>query len=81
VRCCKSFGRIFFRNAINLGLPIIEANVVDYVRQGDEIEVDLSEGTIKIDKKIIKGSKLPPFLQEILSDGGLIEHRKKTMKH
>jgi len=77
----KSFGRIFFRNAINLGLPILEANVVDYVRQGDVIEVDFSEGIIKIDRKIIKGSKLPPFLQKILSDGGLIEHRKKTVGH
>ncbi len=75
----KSFGRIFFRNAINVGLPIIEANVVDYVNQGDDIEVDLSKGIIKIGKKSIKGSKLPPFLQEILADGGLIEHRKKAV--
>ena len=77
----KSFGRIFFRNAINVGLPIIEANVVDYVNRGDVIEVDLSKGMIKIGKKSIKGSKLPPFLQEILSDGGLIEHRKKAVGH
>jgi methanogen homoaconitase small subunit len=76
----KSFGRIFFRNAINVGLPIIEGDIIDYVNTGDEIEVNISEGTIKIGKKIIQGSKLPPFLLEILENGGLIEHRKKNTK-
>ncbi len=49
----KSFGRIFFRNdLINVGLPIIEGDIVDFVNTGDEIEVDISEGTIKIGNKI-----------------------------
>ncbi len=77
----KSFGRIFFRNAINVGLPIVEGDIVDFVNTGDEIEVDISKGTIKIGNKIIQGSKLPPFLLEILANDGLIEHRKKTMDH
>lgn len=77
----KSFSRIFFRNAINVGLPIIEGDIVDCVNTGDEIEVDISRGTIKIGNKIIQGSKLPPFLLEILANDGLIEHRKKNVEH
>lgn len=75
----KSFARIFFRNAINVGLPIIEADVVDLVEKGDEIEVDLSEGLVTTRFTIVRGTKLPPFLQTILEEGGLIEHRKKSL--
>lgn len=73
----KSFARIFFRNAINVGLPIIEADVLDSVAAGDEIEVDLSSGFVKTRSKVVKGEELPKFLQEILEDGGLVEHRKR----
>ncbi|MGZ4944546.1 MAG: 3-isopropylmalate dehydratase small subunit [Halobacteriota archaeon] len=74
----RSFARIFFRNAINVGLPIIQADIVDLVEKGDEIEVDLSNGLVKTPNSAVQGVKLPPFLQEILEDGGLIEHRKKN---
>ncbi len=73
----KSFARIFFRNAINVGLPIIQADVVDLVTNGEDIEIDLSEGLVKTHDDIIQGEKLPPFLQRILEDGGLVEHRRK----
>ena len=73
----RSFGRIFFRNAINIGLPIVEANAVDFVHKGDKIEVDLSSGLVKTDNRVVQGSKLPKFLQEILEAGGLVEYRKR----
>ena len=72
----KSFARIFFRNAINVGLPIIEADALDFVAAGDEIEVDLSSGLVRTRGKVVQGEELPKFLQEILEDGGLVEHRK-----
>ncbi|HYC20278.1 MAG TPA: 3-isopropylmalate dehydratase small subunit [Candidatus Bathyarchaeia archaeon] len=73
----KSFARIFFRNAINVGLPIIEADVVDSVAAGDELEVDLSLGLVRTRSRVVRGEGLPKFLQEILEDGGLVEHRKR----
>jgi methanogen homoaconitase small subunit len=72
-----SFGRIFFRNAINIGLPIVEGNVVDFVHTGDKIEVDFSTGLVKTPNKVVQGSRLPKFLQEILEAGGLVEYRKR----
>ena len=71
----ESFARIFFRNAINVGLPIIEAKI-DCV-EGDIIEIDLEKGIVKNKNKTFSGTKLPDFLREILRDGGLVEHRKK----
>lgn len=72
----KSFARIFFRNAINVGLPLLEAEVK--CKQDDEIEVDLLKGEVKVSGDgTFKGNKLPTFLLEILTDGGLVAHRKK----
>ncbi|MGZ7168455.1 MAG: 3-isopropylmalate dehydratase small subunit [Halobacteriota archaeon] len=73
----RSFARIFFRNAINTGLPIIQADALDLVENGDEVEVDLSEGLVKTPGGTVQGVKLPSFLQRILEDGGLVEHRRK----
>lgn len=72
----ESFARIFFRNAINVGLPIIEATIE--CKDGDIIEIDLEKGTVKKEDKTYSATKLPDFLREILSDGGLVEHRKKV---
>jgi len=71
----ESFARIFFRNAINVGLPIIEAKIE--CEEGDIIEIDLEKGEVKNKNITYTGTKLPGFLREILSDGGLVEHRKK----
>ncbi|MBP2029970.1 methanogen homoaconitase small subunit [Methanohalophilus levihalophilus] len=71
----NSFGRIFFRNSINVGLPLMEADVT--CKEGDEVEVDLLKGQITVGDKVFEGHKLPDFLLEILTDGGLVEHRKK----
>ena len=71
-----SFARIFFRNAINVGLPIIEARID--CEEGDTIEIDLVNGIIVHEGVKYPASKLPEFLQEILADGGLVGHRKKV---
>ncbi len=70
-----SFARIFFRNAINVGLPIMEAGFD--CEDGDTIEIDLEKGLVKNGNQTYLGTKLPDFLLEILTDGGLVEHRKK----
>jgi methanogen homoaconitase small subunit len=72
----ESFARIFFRNAINVGLPIIEARID--CEDGDNIEIDLEKGIVKNNGKTYPATKLPDFLREILADGGLVEHRKKV---
>ncbi|MFZ3059372.1 MAG: homoaconitase small subunit [Candidatus Methanoperedens sp.] len=72
----ESFARIFFRNAINVGLPIIEAKID--CSEGDIIEIDLGNGIVKHRDKTYPATKLPDFLREILADGGLVEHRKKV---
>lgn len=72
----ESFARIFFRNAINVGLPIIEAKID--CEEGDVIEIYPGKGLVKNKNKTYHATKLPAFLQEILADGGLVEHRKKA---
>ena len=72
-----SFARIFFRNAINIGLPIIETGEEISCREGDTIEVDIEDGTIRVDDRKYTGTKMPDFLLDILMDGGLVAHRKK----
>ena len=72
----KSFARIFFRNAINVGLPIVEADVFDTVRKGGIVEVDLDRGVVMAGGKEYKSTKLPGFLQEILNAGGLVAYRR-----
>jgi methanogen homoaconitase small subunit len=70
----KSFGRIFFRNAINVGLPLMEADVK--CNEGDEVEIDLLQGTVTVNDNVFQGNKLPDFLLEMLTEGGLVAHRK-----
>ncbi|MBU1862146.1 MAG: 3-isopropylmalate dehydratase small subunit [Candidatus Omnitrophica bacterium] len=79
----KTFARIFFRNAINIGLPILECpEIVDDVKTGEKIEVNLEAGTIKnvTTHKEYHASKYPPFMQELISAGGLMEWVKKKGK-
>lgn len=74
----KSFARIFYRNSFNLGLPSIELNT-DGIDDGDELEVDLNKGTVKnlTKNKELKFAPIPPTMQKLLADGGLVEHFKK----
>jgi len=85
VQCvlAESFARIFFRNAINIGLPAIEAKgVAAKVDNGDVLEVDFEVGKVQnvTKKQSLQANKLPPFIVEILSDGGLIENLRRRMK-
>ena len=76
----KSFGRIFFRNSINIGLPVLICKrAAEVLFEGDEIEVDLAEGTVRDvnSGEVIPGEKLPDFLLEVLEAGGIIEQLKR----
>jgi 3-isopropylmalate/(R)-2-methylmalate dehydratase small subunit len=78
----ESFARIFYRNAINIGLPILISKEASHnIQDGSEIEVDLDNGIIKDlkNKKEYYSEKYPKFLQEIISSGGLIEKIKKEV--
>ncbi|MCK4940557.1 3-isopropylmalate dehydratase small subunit [candidate division WOR-3 bacterium] len=74
----KSFARIFYRNAINVGLPLLECDT-DKIEQGDEITIDLATGTIRDKTKGIelKARPLPKAMLNILNDGGLLAHIEK----
>ncbi len=75
----ENFARIFFRNAINIGLPIIESlKAASGIDSGDELEVLLGEGIIKnlTKAKEYKVNPYPPFMQELISSGGLMEYIK-----
>ena len=79
----KSFARIFYRNAIDCGFYIIEsADALEKINNGDEVEIDYKNGLIKnkTARTDIKFNPLPDFALEIIKDGGLLEHIKKTMK-
>jgi 3-isopropylmalate/(R)-2-methylmalate dehydratase small subunit len=78
----QSFARIFFRNAINIGLPLLECvEAVDRTESGDILEVDLAAGTIRnITRNLTFTAKpYPDFMSELIADGGLIEHTKKRL--
>lgn len=75
----ESFARIFFRNSINIGLPILELPEANKINAGDELELDLDNGKIKniTQKKEYSAQPFPEFMQEIISAGGLINKIKK----
>ena len=84
VKCvlAESFARIFYRNAINIGLPVLECpGISRRVEEGDELAVDLKAGEIQNHSKntTLQATKLPEFILEILGDGGLIEHLRRGM--
>ncbi len=69
----KSFARIFYRNAINIGLPVlVSPELSDAVKEGDEAVLDLTAGTVTVGEKTFTCTKLPPYMQRILNAGGLI---------
>ena len=76
----RSYARIFYRNAFNMGLPIFEsAEAVDGITAGDEVEVDVDSGIIKNITKgeTYKAQAIPPFMQELINAGGLMKHVAK----
>lgn len=85
VKCvlAESFARIFFRNAINIGLPVVECKGISAgVETGDMLTVDLEAGKVEnlSNGKKFQVEKLPQFILEILADGGLIENLNRRMK-
>ncbi len=75
----RSFARIFYRNAINTGLPILECDAaIDAINSGDEVEVDLDLGQVRNLRtgEVFEAAPFPPFMQEIMAKGGLINYIK-----
>lgn len=75
----ESFARIFYRNSINVGLPLIEIKGISkHISEGDEIEIDMEKGILKnlTTNEEFKIKGLPPFMVEILNEGGLIPYLK-----
>jgi 3-isopropylmalate/(R)-2-methylmalate dehydratase small subunit len=79
----RSFAGIFFRNAINIGLPFLESGEVGKIKEGDLLEIDLASGIIKniTTKQTYKTlNPFPQFLQEIIRQKGLMNYIKRTQK-
>jgi 3-isopropylmalate/(R)-2-methylmalate dehydratase small subunit len=79
----KSFARIFYRNAINIGLPILESReAAEEIKDGNEIEINLQTGQIKnlATGKSYAAQPFPEFMQKIISAGGLINYVKNRLK-
>jgi 3-isopropylmalate/(R)-2-methylmalate dehydratase small subunit len=77
-----SFARIFFRNAINIGLPLLEcAEAVKNTKAGDTLVVDLTKGTIKniTNGKTFTAKPYPDFMSELIAAGGLVKYTKKRL--
>ena len=77
----ETFARIFYRNAINIGLPaIVCKDLPDAVKTGDTLELHMSEGTAVANGKTYSCTKLPEYMQNILNQGGLIASLNKEEK-
>ena len=80
----KSFARIFYRNAINIGLPILEsAEAAEAIANGDIVEIDVENGTINdiTSGKTFQAKPFPPFMRELMHKGGLINYVKEKIWH
>ncbi|SHJ37567.1 3-isopropylmalate/(R)-2-methylmalate dehydratase small subunit [Desulfatibacillum alkenivorans DSM 16219] len=78
----KSFARIFYRNAFNTGLPILECAEADAIEDGAVLAVDFDKGVITDETtgKTYRTKPIPPFMQELLDSGGLMEHIAQKIK-
>ena len=77
-----SFARIFFRNALNIGLPLLESpEAVKSTQPGDELEIDLEQGIIKnlTSGQEFKAAAYPIFMRELIASGGLVEYTRKKI--
>ncbi|KFL35060.1 MULTISPECIES: 3-isopropylmalate dehydratase small subunit [unclassified Sulfurospirillum] len=75
----KSFARIFYRNAFNTGLPIFELAETDTIKEGESISISMESGEVKNGAKTYKFTPIPPFMQELLGCGGLMNYAKKEI--
>jgi len=77
----KSFARIYFRNAINNGLLVIESpEAVEVINEGDTVEIDTEKNEIRVKGKIFKFPELAPEVLEIVKKGGLVEYVKEKIR-
>lgn len=79
----KSFARIFYRNAFNIGLPIFESlNASEKIQEADVIEIQADKGILKnlTRQEEYQANPIPQFMQELISSGGLVEWTKKKLK-
>ena len=77
----KSFARIFYRNSINIGLPVIVCkDLYEHVEDGGQADLDLYAGTVTVDGQVFSCTKLPEYMQNILNQGGLIASLNKEEK-
>ena len=79
----KTFARIFYRNAFNVGLPILECgDAPDPIEEGHEVEVNFDTGEIRdlLLGRSFQAKPIPPFMQELVRDGGLINHLAKKLR-
>jgi 3-isopropylmalate dehydratase small subunit len=76
-----SFARIFYRNAINIGLPVFECpELVEHVKMGDSLDIDIKAGTFILDSTSFQAQPFPAIIDEILKAGGLVPYiRRKAM--
>ena len=78
----RSFARIFYRNAFNIGLPIFESEAAsEAVKEGQEVEIDADKGIIKnlATGEEYRANPIPPFMQELIAAGGLVEWTKRKL--
>ena len=77
----KTFARIFYRNAFNMGLPIFEVAEADKIEQGDKLEVNMEKGVIvnKTKNEHYSFTPIPDFMQRLVEEGGLINYAKKVI--
>ena len=77
-----TFARIFYRNAFNMGLPIFELPQSDEIKEGDRIKVDMDAGTITnlSQDKVYDFTPIPPFMQELIAAGGLMNYAQIELK-
>ena len=78
----KTFARIFYRNAFNVGLPLLESeDAPDHIEEGHEVEIDLDTGEIRdlYLRQSFQAKPIPPFMQDLLRNGGLMNHLAKKL--
>jgi methanogen homoaconitase small subunit len=74
----ESFARIFFRNCVNLGIPVIEsANAVTLVKDGDDVTLDIAGGVLRTPRGVARLRPLAPFAREILAAGGVVAYLRE----
>ena len=76
-----SYARIFYRNAINIGLPVFEcADIVTAVKHGDAIEADIAKGLFTVNGVAFQAKPFPPYIQDIINAGGLVPFVSRQLK-